>query len=260
MRRPRICIVPPILAACYSMPAETLFISDLHLSASRPETTRRFLTFLDTRANAAERLYILGDLFDAYIGDDDNASPNREVKFALKRLVESGTLVYFQHGNRDFLVGEGFSRDTGASLLGDFAIIDLYGVPAIVTHGDLLCTDDVQYQAARIRVRSSEWKQNALSKPLFLRQWYARWYRFKSGLDKGKKTTEIMDANPQAVIDTLRDHGISILIHGHTHRPAVHELTVDGKPAHRFVLAEWKSKGQALNWNSNGQWFIEEIN
>ena len=241
------------------MPAETLFISDLHLSATRPETTRLFLAFLETRAKAAERLYILGDLFDAYIGDDDNSSPNREVKTSLKRLVDSGTEVFFQHGNRDFLTGEGFSKETGVSLLGDYSVINLYGTPTVITHGDLLCTDDVLYQAARTRVRAMEWKNNALSKPLFIRQWYARWYRFKSGLDKGKKTREIMDANPQAVIETLRNHHVSILIHGHTHRPAVHELSVDDKPTRRFVLAEWKSTGQLLSWNAEGDWAIEII-
>ena len=241
------------------MHAETLFISDLHLCAARPENTLRFLSFLEGRAYGAERLYILGDLFDAYIGDDDNSIPNREVKFALGRLANSGTSVFFQHGNRDFLAGEGFCRETGAGLLGDYAVIDLYGEPALITHGDLLCTDDILYQEARIRVRADEWKRKALSKPLFVRQWYARWYRFKSGLDKGKKNQMIMDANPQTVIDSIRRHGVSILIHGHTHRPAVHELNVDGKPARRFVLAEWKETGQALCWNDSGAWVIEDI-
>jgi UDP-2,3-diacylglucosamine hydrolase len=241
------------------MLAETLFISDLHLSAARPEIAHRFLSFLDGRAQGAGRFYILGDLFDAYIGDDDNSSPNREVKSALRRLVNSGTTVYFQHGNRDFLLGEGFCRETGVGLLGDYAVIDLYGEPALITHGDLLCTDDILYQDARIRVRTEEWKRNALSKPLFVRQWYARWYRFKSGLDKGKKTKEIMDANPQAVIESLLGHDVSILIHGHTHRPAVHELNIDGKPARRFVLAEWRESGQVLCWRGKGEWVFEDI-
>ena len=242
------------------MIAETLFISDLHLSAARPERTMLFLSFLEGRAFGVERLYILGDLFDAYIGDDDNSSPNHEVKTALRRLVASGTSVFFQHGNRDFLVGADFYRETGAGRLGDYAVIDLYGKPALVTHGDLLCTDDILYQEARIRVRAEEWKRKALSKPLFVRQWYARWYRFKSGLDKGKKNQVIMDANPQTVIDNVRCNGVSILIHGHTHRPAVHEFGVDGKSACRFVLAEWKETGQVLCWNASGSWVIENIN
>ena len=241
------------------MPAETLFISDLHLSAARPATTRRFLSFLDDRAQGAERLYILGDLFDAYIGDDDNSSPNREIKAALKRLVNAGTSIYFQHGNRDFLLGERFCQETGLMLLGDYAVIELYGESALVTHGDLLCTDDINYQAARIRVRAEAWKRNALAKPLFVRQLYARWYRFKSGLDKGKKNQEIMDANPQAIAKSLQSHGVALLIHGHTHRPAAHSFTIDGNPARRFVLAEWKETGQVLCWNSNGDWIVENL-
>lgn len=241
------------------MPQETLFISDLHLSAAKPNLNRLFLSFVQTQAAGTQRLYILGDLFDAYIGDDDNASPNREVKAALKGLTAGGTQVFFQHGNRDFLVGERFRRETGAELLGDYAVIDLYGDPVLITHGDLLCTDDTLYQAARVRVRAESWKQNALSKPLLVRQLYARWYRFKSGLDKGKKTLEIMDANPQAIIEAMRSHGVKTLIHGHTHRPAVHDLEIDGEPARRFVLAEWQASGQALRWQAKGRWAIDTI-
>jgi UDP-2,3-diacylglucosamine hydrolase len=239
------------------MPEKTLFISDLHLSAAKPETTRRLLSFIESRAKDAHRLYILGDLFDAYIGDDDNSSPNRKVKAALKTLSNTGTQVFFQHGNRDFLVGQRFCEETGAALLGDYAIIDLYGEQALITHGDLLCTDDTLYQAARQRVRAEEWKRNALSKPLLIRQLYARWYRFKSGLDKSKKSREIMDANPEAVAGAMRQRGVAVLIHGHTHRPAVHEFELDGKPARRFVLAEWQENGQALCWDDSGRWTVE---
>lgn len=241
------------------MKLETLFISDLHLSANRPDITRRFLAFVQKRAQGVERLYILGDLFDAYIGDDDNSTPNREIKAALRKLSDSGTAIFFQHGNRDFLVGERFCRETGAHLLGDYAVIDLYGEPTVLTHGDLLCTDDVLYQAARIRVRAEEWKRNALSKPLFIRQFYARWYRFRSGLDKSKKTLDIMDANPDAVIEAMRRFGVTKLIHGHTHRPEVHELAIDGQAARRFVLAEWHTTCSTLCWNSEGGWEIEAI-
>ncbi|MFM8330164.1 MAG: UDP-2,3-diacylglucosamine diphosphatase, partial [Candidatus Methylumidiphilus sp.] len=204
-------------------------------------------------ARQAERLYILGDLFDAYIGDDDNSSPNREVKAALKTLADTGTAVWFQHGNRDFLLGDRFCRETGVGLLGDYAVIDLYGEPALLTHGDLLCTDDTLYQAASLRIRTDEWKRNALSKPLLLRQLYARWYRMKSGWDKSKKTMDIMDANPDAVAEALCRHGVLLLIHGHTHRPALHETSIDGRPARRFVLAEWTNEGHALCWRADGQ-------
>jgi UDP-2,3-diacylglucosamine hydrolase len=239
------------------MRRETLFISDLHLSAGRLETVRRFLSFLETRACQAERLFILGDLFDAYIGDDDDSAPNREVKASLRKLSDSGVAVFFQHGNRDFLLGERFARETGAALLGDYARIDLYGEAALLTHGDLLCTDDAQYQAARKRVRTVAWKQQALSKPLFARKLYARWYRYKSGWDKGKKTLEIMDANAAAIIAALRRFDTALLIHGHTHRPAVHDIDLDGRPARRIVLAEWKDSGQALAWNEAGEWSLE---
>lgn len=238
---------------------ECLFISDLHLSAARPEVTQRFLQFMSKRANRAAKLYILGDLFDAYIGDDDNSSPNQEVKDAIRKLTSIGIEVFFQPGNRDFLLGEKFCQQTGAQLLGDWELIDLFGEPTLITHGDLLCTDDTRYQAARQRVRAESWKKNALSKPLFLRKLYARWYRIKSGLDKGKKTLQIMDANPEAVIAALREHHTITLIHGHTHRPAIHNFKVDGIPARRFVLAEWKEGGQVLSWQGKFQWVIEDF-
>jgi UDP-2,3-diacylglucosamine hydrolase len=234
------------------MKRETLFISDLHLTATRPEISRRFLRFLDSRGTDAERLYILGDLFDAYVGDDDNSWPNRDIKAALRRAADSGTQVYFQHGNRDFLVGERFCAETGAALLGDYAVIDLYGIPTLLTHGDLLCTDDVQYQTARVRVRADAWKQNALSRPLWMRRLYARWYRFKSGLDKRGKTHDIMDVNPGTVIEAMRRHGVSRLIHGHTHRPAVHELDIGGQTCQRFVLPEWNGGEWVLCWTKEG--------
>lgn len=239
------------------MKPETLFISDLHLSANHPERTRHFLEFVGHRSVGIERLYILGDLFDAYIGDDDDSSPNREVKAALRQLSETGTAIFFQHGNRDFLVGQRFCQETGATLLGDWAVVDLYDEPVLLTHGDLLCTDDVLYQAARTRVRSQNWKSNALSKPLWIRQLYARWYRFKSDIDKRSKNEEIMDANPDAVAESMRRFGVRKLVHGHTHRPGEHVLNIDGHSAKRFVLAEWKWTGQALCCNRLGQWVPE---
>ncbi|MGX2040851.1 UDP-2,3-diacylglucosamine diphosphatase [Methylocaldum sp. MU1018] len=234
------------------MKHETLFISDLHLSSARPEITQRFLQFLGCRARESGRLYILGDLFDAYLGDDDDFSPNREVKAAFKSLTDSGTKVYFQHGNRDFLLGNRFARETGVSLLSDYEVIDLYGVSTLITHGDLLCTDDVLYQRARERVRTEAWKRAALSKPLWLRRLYARWYRFKSGLDKRGKTAEIMDVNPEAVKATMRRYGVNRLIHGHTHRPAVHDLEIENKRCRRFVLPEWGRNETVLCWNQEG--------
>ncbi|BBA33428.1 UDP-2,3-diacylglucosamine hydrolase [Methylocaldum marinum] len=231
------------------MKNETLFISDLHLSIARPAITQRFLRFLDRRVSGAERLYILGDLFDAYLGDDDDHSPNREVKSAFRRLTDSGTQIYFQHGNRDFLLGEAFALETGIGLLGDYEIIDLYGTATLVSHGDLLCTDDLQYQRARERIRTDAWKKTALAKPLWLRRLYARWYRFRSGLDKRGKPAEIMDVNAEAVKDTMCRYGVEQLIHGHTHRPAIHQLMIDNKSCRRFVLPEWGHSETVLCWS-----------
>ncbi|SMF94494.1 UDP-2,3-diacylglucosamine hydrolase [Methylomagnum ishizawai] len=234
------------------MRRETLFVSDLHLSTARPDTARRFLRFLDAQASQAERLYILGDLFDAYLGDDDDSQPNRAVKAGLRRLVDGGTEVFFQHGNRDFLLGQRFAEETGVRLLGDYAVIDLYGTPTLLTHGDLLCTDDVQYQTARARIRTDAWKQDALGKPLWLRRLYARWYRIKSGLDKSGKTYEIMDVNGDAVAEALRGAGVARLIHGHTHRPQVHDMNIEGKSGQRFVLPEWNGEEWALCFDAAG--------
>jgi UDP-2,3-diacylglucosamine hydrolase len=231
---------------------EIIFLSDLHLSAARPGAVEVFLRFLAGRAVGAHALYVLGDLFDAYIGDDDLGFPNGEIGAALGTLTANGTAVYFQHGNRDFLLGADFARRAGVSLLPDYAVIDLYGVPTLVTHGDLLCTDDVQYQTARARIRTPEWRQRALGKPLFLRRWYARWYRYQSGRDKSGKTAEIMDVNAAAVIETMRCHGVTRLIHGHTHRPAVHDVVLGGRNGQRFVLAEWQDHGEVLVWTPAG--------
>ncbi|MGR8951304.1 MAG: UDP-2,3-diacylglucosamine diphosphatase [Gammaproteobacteria bacterium] len=230
-----------------------LFISDLHLSLDKPEITRRFLDFLENRAAGAETLYILGDLFDAWIGDDDPTPPNGKIKQQLKKLTDSGTRVYLQLGNRDFLLGERFCRETGVRLLGDYAVIDLYGAPTLLTHGDLLCTDDLPYQAFRAKSHTPAWIQSVLSKPLLLRLLAARWYRMRSYWHKRKKSHDIMDVNRQTVIRVMKEHGCLRLIHGHTHRPKVHELQIDGQSAQRFVLAAWsKEAGQVLSWTPQG--------
>lgn len=232
---------------------EILFISDLHLSLEKPEITRRFLAFLQDRAPQAAAVYILGDLFDAWIGDDDPTPPNNKIRKQLKQLTDSGTPVYLQPGNRDFLLGRQFLRDTGVILLGDYAVIDLHGIPTLLTHGDLLCTDDLPYQAFRAKSHTPEWQQSVLSKPLLLRLLAARWYRLRSYFHKRKKSQDIMDVNPDTVMNVMRDHQCLRLIHGHTHRPAVHQLEINGLPAQRFVLAAWsKDAGGLLCWNNQG--------
>jgi UDP-2,3-diacylglucosamine hydrolase len=235
------------------MNTEILFISDLHLSWDKPEITNRFLHFLDGRAKKASTLYILGDLFDAWVGDDDFSPPNSKIRAALKRLSASGVKVYLQHGNRDFLLGKQFCDDTGIILLTDPCVIDLIGMPTLLMHGDLLCTDDLPYQEFRSKSRSSEWQQNVLSKPLIIRLLAARWYRIRSYFHKRKKSQEIMDVNQAAVVSTMVKHNCLRLIHGHTHRPNVHNFEINGKPAQRFVLSDWtKEKSDVLVWDKNG--------
>jgi UDP-2,3-diacylglucosamine hydrolase len=237
----------------------TLFISDLHIALEKPEITRRFLAFLNDRAPKAAALYILGDLFDAWIGDDDLTPPNNSIRKQLRQLTDSGTRVYLQQGNRDFLIGKRFSDDTGVTLLDDYAAIDLYGTPTLLTHGDLLCTDDLAYQAFRTKSHTPEWQQAVLSKPLFLRLLAARWYRIRSYFHKRKKAQDIMDVAQDTVVKVMRERRCLRLIHGHTHRPAVHDFPMDGQTVQRFVLAAWdKHSGQALCWDKDG-YHIEKI-
>ncbi len=230
-----------------------LFISDLHLSIEKPEITRRFLDFLTNRATKAKAVYILGDLFDTWIGDDDFMPPNNKIRAQLKQLTDSGTKVFLQQGNRDFLLGTRFAQDTGVTLLDDYAVIDLYGTPTLITHGDLLCTDDLPYQTFRVKSHTLEWQRNVLSKPLLLRLLAARWYRLRSYFHKRKKSQDIMDVNQDTVAKIMRDYGTLRLIHGHTHRPALHRFEINGQVAQRFVLAAWtKDSGEVLCWNNDG--------
>lgn len=235
------------------MNQDILFISDLHLSLDKPEITRRFLDFLSYRATQAKAVYILGDLFDAWIGDDDFTPPNNKIRAQLKQLTDSGTKVYLQLGNRDFLLGKRFAQHTGIKLLDDYEVIDLYGTKTLLTHGDLLCTDDLPYQAFRVKSRSPEWQNNVLGKPLLIRLLAARWYRLRSYWHKRKKSDDIMDVNQETVINIMQKFDTLRLIHGHTHRPDIHHLTVNKQAAQRFVLAAWaKNKGEILCWNSEG--------
>ena len=235
------------------MPKDILFISDLHLALDKPEITRRFLNFLEKRACQASALYILGDLFDAWIGDDDPTPPNFKIRSQLNQLTQSGTAVYFQPGNRDFLLGKRFCLETGITLLNDYAVIDLMGSATLLTHGDLLCTDDLPYQAFRTKSHTLEWQENVLSKPLLIRLLAARWYRFRSYLHKRKKSQSIMDVNQETVERVMQEHGCLRLIHGHTHRPNIHDFLINNHAAQRFVLSAWsKEYGEVLCWNSKG--------
>ena len=226
------------------MREESLFVSDLHLSAATPEALTRFLSFLSERAPQASALFILGDLFDVYLGDDDRSTPFEQVRTGLRALSDRGVEVFLQHGNRDFLIGDGFLEATRGTLLPEEAVIDLHGRPTLLCHGDLLCTDDVGYLSARARVRTPEWKAHALGKPLWMRRLYARWYRFKSGRDKDQKTLEIMDANASALTSAAQKFGVDRLIHGHTHRPGLSRHVHEDGILERWVLPEWNG----LEW------------
>ena len=235
------------------MNQDIFFISDLHLALEKKEITQHFISFLNNQARNARAVYILGDLFDVWVGDDNNSSPIKEIKTELKQLTDSGTQVFLQQGNRDFLLGQQFCKETGITLLDDYAVIDLNGDKTLLTHGDLLCSDDIAYQEFRKKSHTVEWKQNVLSKPLFIRILAARWYRFRSYFHKRKKSQDIMDVNQQTVVNIMKEHDCLRLIHGHTHRPAIHDFEINGKVAQRFVLAEWKKEGvEILRWNVEG--------
>ncbi|MEQ6342158.1 MAG: UDP-2,3-diacylglucosamine diphosphatase [Gammaproteobacteria bacterium] len=230
----------------------TLFISDLHLSTERPEITHLFLEFLRNEAAQADALYILGDLFEVWIGDDASVSEYRTVIEGLRHLVGSGTPVYVMHGNRDFLMAKGFEEASGSRIIPDPTIIDLYGEPTLLMHGDTLCTDDIEYQRFRSQVRDPARQQQFLSLPPQQRAAIAMDYRAQSREKSSQKAQEIMDVNPQAVENTLREHGVISMIHGHTHRPATHKITVDGKTAQRTVLGDWYHQGSVLTCSDTG--------
>jgi len=230
----------------------TLFISDLHLDAERPHSTRQFLEFLQSEAHHADALYILGDLFEAWIGDDDTDPVNAPIIAGLADLRRRRIPCFFMHGNRDFLIGRRFAAATGCELLSENEVVEIRGDRVLLTHGDLLCTDDEPYQALRAQVRDPAWQQAFLSKPVDERRRIADDLRAKSQVAISEKPEEIMDVNQSAVADTMRAHGVTILIHGHTHRPGIHEFNLGGKAATRIVLGAWYDQGSVLRWDDEG--------
>ena len=228
----------------------TLLISDLHLHPGAPEITEGFLRWLEERACGSDALYILGDFFEAWIGDDlldlvgadpsGNADLAARIARALRRLADDGTKIFLMHGNRDFLLGERFAREAGATLLEDPSVVALGGKPVLLMHGDSLCTRDEAYQAFRAQARHPLWQQQVLSMPIEQRVALASQLRAQSGEANSNKAEDIMDVTPEEVVKVMAEHGVTTLIHGHTHRPAVHELEVDGQPAQRIVLGDWQ--------------------
>lgn len=226
----------------------TLFISDLHLDASRPGITGLFERWMagdDVRS--ADALYILGDLVEAWIGDDDDAELPARIASATRAVADAGVPIYFIAGNRDFLLGEAFARRSGLTLLQDGTVHTIQGRPTLLMHGDVLCTDDVAYQAVRQQVRQPAWAAQVLAMPLDARRAFAAKAREDSRAHTGSTMETIMDVNPDAVAEAMRGAGVTRLIHGHTHRPAIHRFELDGKAAERIVLGDWYEQGSVLH-------------
>jgi UDP-2,3-diacylglucosamine hydrolase len=230
----------------------TLFISDLHLDAGEPDTIRRFVAFIETEARAARALYILGDLFEAWVGDDEDDPRLAPVQAALADLTRAGVPCSLMHGNRDFLIGPKFCAATGCRLLGDYERVALYGSTVLLTHGDLLCTDDTRYLSLRKTLRNPAWQHDFLAKPLAERRKIAADLRQLSAAEIAAKSYDIMDVNQTTVETVMRNHDVSLLLHGHTHRPAIHRFTLDGRPAVRIVLGAWYEQAGIVRWDEHG--------
>lgn len=242
------------MVATGSEAGHSLFISDLHLCQSRPAITRQFTRFLQAMASQADALYILGDLFEYWAGDDDMQEPHHKTVIAsLHQLASSGVDCFLMHGNRDFLLGQAFARAAGMQILSDPSKLHRYGWHILLSHGDALCTDDVAYQAFRAQVRTPAWQQSFLATPLAARKAQIEVLRRRSEQEKSGKPEAIMDVNDEAVATLLRAYDYpDMLIHGHTHRPALHRLQIDSHAVERWVLGDWYEQGSCLRLNSSG--------
>jgi UDP-2,3-diacylglucosamine hydrolase len=230
----------------------TIFISDLHLNPCRPEITDCFLTFLKNSADSAEALYILGDLFEVWLGDDAADPEQQAIVAALKRFTDTGRPCYFTHGNRDFLISKRFSTDSGVQLLDESTVIDLYGERVLLLHGDTLCTDDHRYQRFRRIVRNRWLHALYFAIPIAARRAIVSGIRKSSKTDMALKPEQITDVNQHTVETTMRGNGVLKLIHGHTHRPAVHDFKLGQQAASRIVLGDWYTQGSFLEWSPDG--------
>lgn len=229
-----------------------LFASDLHLEPGKPEITRQFLEFLEGPVAGAGALYLLGDIFEAWLGDDVPDPLGAEVANALSAVSARGTAVYLMQGNRDFLLGDGFCARAGATHLPDPVIVSHAGGRALVTHGDALCTADGAYQRLRSLVRDPEVQRAFLSLPVAARRALASEARAGSRAHLAEAGQYITDVEPASVETVLREAGVDVLLHGHTHRPGIHALTVDGRNCTRIVLGDWHASGSYLRWDARG--------
>ncbi len=230
----------------------TLFISDLHLSGEHPHLTALLEYFVDQLTDNAQAVYILGDLFEVWLGDDMVLPDYQPAIAAILRLTARNIPVYVMHGNRDFLLRQHFCASTGATLLAEPAIITLNGTPTLLLHGDTLCTDDLRYQQLRQMVRDPRFQSQFLAKTPAERITQARQYREMSKAETSNKSSDIMDVNQATVEEIMRKYHVTQLIHGHTHRPAVHQFNLDGKSMTRYVLSDWGQRGSYLICNDNG--------
>jgi UDP-2,3-diacylglucosamine hydrolase len=233
--------------------SKTYFISDLHLEESRPNITQKFLSFLNQCDASVDALYILGDLFEVWIGDDEDSLFHREIKQALKIASNKGLPIYFMYGNRDFLIGKKFLRETGCTLLADEEKISLYGTSVLLMHGDTLCTRDEVYMKARKLGRNRLLQFLFLLTPLTLRKKYANKMRAKSKNHTQTISKEIMDVTQVEVKNVMRKHKVNLLIHGHTHLPNTHYFLIDGAHSERIVLSAWHEGGHAVAWKESGE-------
>ncbi len=240
----------------------TLFISDLHLDPARPEHLAALERLLEEHAGKADALYVLGDLFEAWIGDDDDAPFNRQAIDAFRRFSDTGSALYFMHGNRDFLLGDQFAARCGGQLLDEGTVVDLYGTRALLMHGDSLCTLDTAYQQFRTLARNPQWQQAMLAKPLQERRAIAQGMRMQSQGNNANKAENIMDVTPEEVIRVMDEADVKHLIHGHTHRPAVHEVPLSDGTGTRWVLGDWGDLGWWIIADDQGlrleSWQISE--
>jgi UDP-2,3-diacylglucosamine hydrolase len=229
-----------------------LVVSDLHLDPARPEVAAQFRAFLAAEAPAARALYVLGDLFEVWIGDDDPDPDRRAVIAELRALAARGVALYFLHGNRDFLLGTRFCEETGGALLVDPTVVELCGRRALVTHGDALCTDDAPYQKLRALVRDPAWQAQFLALSIDQRQALAREARAGSQVHTRAQPTMLMDVNADVVAAVFRGAAVDTMIHGHTHRPGVYSHAVDGRTCTRIVTGDWYTQGSYLRWDESG--------
>ncbi len=236
-----------------------IFVSDLHLQNERPDLIRAFLHFLATDARRANQLFLLGDIFEAWIGDDAPFPGTQPVIDALKVLSDSGVALFFQHGNRDFLVGQRFADAVGGRLLNDSETITAAdGQPLLLMHGDQLCTDDTEYQKMRVMLRNPMFQQNILAQTVEQRLAMAKQLRETSKAKGAEKAEYITDVNAAAAISALETANTTLLLHGHTHRPAIHDVTLsDGTAAQRIVLGDWDQSGWYVEWDENGFTLID---